>query len=54
MLDAVVDYMPSPLDKKAIKGINPETGRGGLSVLPSDDAPFSALAFKIATDPYRG
>ncbi len=53
MLDAVVDYLPSPLDKKGIKGINPETEEEDFRPA-SDDAPFSALAFKIATDPYVG
>ncbi len=53
LLDAVVDYMPSPLDKKGIKGINPETEEEDFRPA-SDDAPFSALAFKIATDPYVG
>ena len=53
LLDAVVDYLPSPLDKKAIVGTNPETGEEDHR--PSDDsAPFSALAFKIMTDPYVG
>ena len=53
MLDAVVDYMPSPLDIPAIKGTNPETEEEDER--PADDsAPFSALAFKIATDPYVG
>lgn len=53
LLDAVVDYLPSPLDKKAIVGKNPETGEEDHR--PSDDsAPFSALAFKIMTDPYVG
>ncbi len=53
MLDAVVDYMPSPLDKKGVKGINPETDEEEFRAA-SDDAPFSALAFKIATDPFVG
>ena len=53
MLDAVVDYLPSPLDKKGVKGINPETEEEDFRPA-SDDAPFSALAFKIATDPYVG
>ena len=53
VLDAVVDYMPSPLDKKGIKGINPDTEEEDFRPA-SDDAPFSALAFKIATDPYVG
>ena len=53
LLDAIVDYMPSPVDVPAIKGINPETGEEVES--PStDDAPFAALAFKIATDPFVG
>ena len=53
MLDAVVDYMPSPLDKKGVKGINPDTDEEDFR--PADDnAPFSALAFKIATDPFVG
>ncbi len=53
MLDAVVDYLPSPLDKKGVKGINPDTDEEDFRPA-SDDAPFSALAFKIATDPYVG
>ena len=53
LLDAIVDYMPSPLDKKAIEGINPDTGEEDCRH-PSDDEPFSALAFKIMTDPYVG
>ena len=53
LLDAVVDFMPSPLDKKGIKGINPETDEEDFRPA-SDEAPFSALAFKIATDPYVG
>ena len=53
VLDAVVDYMPSPLDKKGIKGVNPETEEEDFRPA-SDEEPFSALAFKIATDPYVG
>jgi len=53
LLDSVVNYMPSPLDIEAIKGVNPKTGEED-SRAPSDEAPFSALAFKIATDPYVG
>ena len=53
VLDAVVDYMPSPLDKKGIKGINPDTEEEDFRPA-SDEAPFAALAFKIATDPYVG
>ena len=53
LLDAIVDYMPSPLDIPAIKGVNPDTG--DEDERPADDkAPFSALAFKIAADPYVG
>ena len=53
LLDAVIDYMPSPLDIPAIKGINPKTGEEDERIA-SDDAPFSALAFKIMTDPFVG
>ena len=53
MLDAIIDYMPSPLDIKAIMGINPETEEE--EPRPSDDSkPFAALAFKIMTDPFVG
>ena len=53
LLDAVVDYMPAPTDIEDIKGINPDTGLEESR--PSDDkAPFAALAFKIATDPFVG
>jgi len=53
LLDAIVDYMPAPTDVEAIKGVNPDTEEE--EVRPSsDDAPFSALAFKIMTDPYVG
>ena len=53
LLDAIVDFMPSPLDIPAIKGVNPDTGEEDER--PADDnAPFSALAFKIAADPYVG
>ncbi|NLL53339.1 MAG: elongation factor G [Peptococcaceae bacterium] len=53
LLDAVVDYMPSPLDVPSITGINPETGEEE-SRNSDDNAPFSALAFKIMADPYVG
>ena len=53
LLDAVVDYMPSPLDIPPIKGVNPETGEEEERHA-GDDQPFSALAFKIATDPFVG
>ena len=53
LLDAVVDYMPAPTDIPAIKGINPETGEE-VESHSDDNAPFAALAFKIATDPFVG
>jgi elongation factor G len=53
LLDAIVDYMPSPLDVPAIKGVIPGTDEEDVRP-SSDDEPFSALAFKIATDPYVG
>ena len=53
LLDAIVDYMPSPKDVPAIKGTNPETGEE-TERPSSDEEPFSALAFKIATDPFVG
>ena len=53
LLDAIVDYMPAPTDIEDIKGVDPETGEE--TSRPSDDnAPFAALAFKIATDPFVG
>ena len=53
LLDAIVDYMPAPTDIEDIKGVNPRTGEEESR--PSDDnAPFAALAFKIATDPFVG
>jgi elongation factor G len=53
MLDAVVEYMPSPLDIPAIKGVNPDTGEEDKRE-SDDNLPFSALAFKIMADPYVG
>ncbi len=53
LLDAIVDYMPAPTDIEAIKGINPETDEEDCRHA-SDDEPFSALAFKIMTDPFVG
>ena len=53
LLDAIVDYMPAPTDIPAIKGTNPKTDEEE-DRHPSDDEPFSALAFKIMTDPYVG
>ncbi len=53
LLDAVIDFMPSPVDVPAIEGVNPKTDKE--ETRPSSDSePFSALAFKIATDPYVG
>ncbi|OGC11518.1 translation elongation factor G [candidate division WOR-1 bacterium RIFOXYA12_FULL_52_29] len=53
LLDGIVDYLPSPVDKKAVIGTNPKNGEE-VPREPKDDAPFSALAFKIATDPFVG
>ena len=53
LLDAVIDYMPSPLDVPPIKGVDPDTDEPCVRH-SSDDEPFSALAFKIATDPFVG
>ncbi len=53
LLDAVVDFMPAPTDIEAIKGVNPDTEEDEVRH-SSDDEPFSALAFKIATDPFVG
>ena len=53
LLDAIVDYMPSPVDVPAIKGTDPDTGEEVIKH-SSDEEPFAALAFKIATDPYVG
>ena len=53
LLDAVIDYLPSPLDVEAIKGTEPRTDKE-LTRKPSDDEPFSALAFKVMTDPFVG
>ncbi len=53
LLDAIVDYMPAPTDIPHIKGVNPETDEE-VERPSSDDEPFSALAFKIATDPFVG
>ena len=53
LLDAIVDYLPSPLDSPPVEGTNPKTGETETRKA-SDDEPFSALAFKIMTDPYVG
>ncbi|NOY12700.1 MAG: elongation factor G [Deltaproteobacteria bacterium] len=53
LLDAVVDYMPSPIDVPAIKGVHPDTGEE-LERPADDSAPFASLAFKIMTDPFVG
>jgi elongation factor G len=54
LLDAVIDYMPSPIDVKAIKGILDDKNETEALRKSSDDEPFAALAFKIATDPFVG
>src|SRR6266511_1705751 len=55
LLDAVVDYLPSPIDVPAIKGFNPDKGVDTIVERPAkDDAPFAALGFKIMTDPFVG
>ena len=53
MLDGVVDYLPSPVDVPAIKGVNPKSGEE-MERKPQDNEPFSSLAFKVATDPFVG
>lgn len=53
LLDAIVDYLPAPTDVPAIQGVNPDTGAEDQRI-SSDTEPFSALAFKIMTDPYVG
>ena len=53
LLDAIIDYLPSPLDVESIKGTNPKTGEEE-DRKPSDDQPFSSLAFKVMTDPFVG
>ncbi len=53
LLDAVVDYLPSPVDKPPVRGQDPQTFQR-VERKPADDEPFSALAFKIMTDPYTG
>ena len=52
LLDAVVDFLPSPIDAKAIVGTDPKDETKKITRLPDDNEPFAALAFKIATDPY--
>jgi elongation factor G len=54
VLDAVIDYLPSPLDVPAIKATEVNDITKEMEVLPKDDAPFTALAFKVATDPFVG
>ncbi|HDI52455.1 elongation factor G [candidate division KSB1 bacterium] len=53
LLDAVVDYLPAPVDLASVKGTNPKTRKEEVRI-PSDDQPFSALVFKIVSDPYVG
>ena len=54
MLDAVVDFLPSPLDVPAIKGVSYKNEEEQITRKSSDDEPFSALAFKIMNDPFVG
>ncbi|MEK7159105.1 MAG: elongation factor G [Patescibacteria group bacterium] len=54
MLDAVVAYLPSPLDRPAVNAIDPNNEEQTILIEPRDDAPFTGLAFKIATDPFVG
>ncbi|HEX8394102.1 MAG TPA: elongation factor G [Longimicrobium sp.] len=54
LLDSVIDYLPAPVDIPAIKGTDPENNDAPIERHATDDEPFSALAFKIATDPYVG
>jgi elongation factor G len=55
LLDAIVDYLPSPIDVPAIKGFDPDKGTDAIIERPAkDDAPFAALGFKIMTDPFVG
>ena len=53
MLDAVIDYLPSPDDVPSVKGVHPKTG-GEVIRPPTEEAPFAALAFKVVTDPFVG
>jgi elongation factor G len=53
LLDAVVDYLPSPLDRPPVRGVSPENGNQEVR-RPADDEPFAALVFKILTDPFVG
>ena len=54
MIDAMTNFLPSPLDVGAVTGIDPKDEEKKLTREPKDDAPVSALAFKVATDPYVG
>ncbi len=53
LLDAVLDYLPSPLDKPPVEGLHPKSG-AKVNRPPEDNAPFAALAFKVVTDPFMG
>ncbi len=53
LLDAIIDYLPSPLDTPPVQGVDPRSGEAAVRP-PDEDAPFAALAFKIVTDPYVG
>src|SRR5690606_37362983 len=54
LLDAVIDYLPSPVDIPPVEGTDPDDSEKKLTRVASDDAPFSALAFKIMNDPFVG
>jgi elongation factor G len=54
LLDAVVDYLPSPLDLPPVHGVDPDDPEREVAVVPDEDAPFAALAFKIMVDPFVG
>ncbi len=54
LLDAIVDFLPSPIDKGAITAVSAHVGGNEVGITPSDDGPFTALAFKIQSDPFVG
>ena len=54
LLDAVTEYLPSPLDVPPLQGLDPDNEEKTIAIEPTDDAPFAGLAFKIATDPFVG
>src|SRR5262249_49880424 len=54
LLDAIIDYLPSPLDVPPVEGIDPKDAEKTLTRKPANEEPFSALAFKVMSDPYVG